>query len=151
MNETEGMTCYITRIDNSHPRHLRSHIIIHRPDGFYLAEFNTMKQLDVFANRIGFKYTVRKDEQSPKYGRYTEFDIDRKFVDGAVHCGFMSAKELPEGATPFLALSNGRIATCYFVNDGETITIYRPNPNSRLYDPLELYADIGHRHQYGVY
>ena len=78
-------------------------------------------------------------------------EIDRKFVDGAVHCGFMSAKELPEGATPFLALSNGRIATCYFVNDGETITIYRPNPNSRLYDPLELYADIGHRHQYGLY
>ena len=66
--------------------------------------------------------------------------------------GFWKLSDLPEGAKPFKALSNGSIVTCYFLNDGKEITIYRPNPNAKeVYQPLELKEHIAHRKIYGTY
>ncbi len=153
MKETrtaKAMTCYISAVEITDPRYHRSHVIVHRPDGFYLAEFRTMEQLAEFAKMLGFTYTVRRQEESKMYGRYTEYDIDRKFVD-EYGGGFWSANDLPAEVEPFQALSNGYIVTCYFVNDGETITIYRPNPHSRLYDPMSLFERMGFVKRHGLY
>lgn len=43
---------------------------------------------------------------------------------------FWNIDEIPEGAKPIRAYSNGFPRNCYAYNDGFTITIYRPNPNS---------------------
>lgn len=50
------------------------------------------------------------------------------------------------------ALSNGSIVDCLVVNDGETIRIYRCNPNAKkFYDPMSLDEHIKHERIHGVY
>ena len=66
--------------------------------------------------------------------------------------GFWSLDELPEGVRPIKALSNGSIVTCYFLNDGETVTIYRPNPNAKaVYHPMTIQQHVAHVQVYGSY
>lgn len=43
---------------------------------------------------------------------------------------FWELSDVPEGAKPLRAYSNGSPRDCYAYNDGFTITIYRPNSNS---------------------
>lgn len=65
---------------------------------------------------------------------------------------FATVEQLPEGAKPIKALSNGSIVTCYFINDGKTIWIYRPNPNAHdVYKPMDLSDHLAHRRIYGSY
>ena len=136
----------VSRIDKYH----RSEIILHRGNGFYLAEFYEQEQLDEFARMMGFIYTLRKYQRGGRYIHYWEYDLSHKFVDG-LGGGFWHLSDLPEGAKPFLGLSNGSIVTCYFVNDGKTITIYRPNPNSEeVYHPMPLTEHIEHQKRFRV-
>jgi hypothetical protein len=98
---------------------------------------------------MGFTYTQRKSKPSRRFGWYREYDLDCKFVEGK---GFWKLDEMHEGARPFLGLSNGSVVTCYFTNDGETITIYRPNPNAHeVYQPLPLEEHIKHQMRFGLY
>lgn len=138
---------YITMVNRPDPQYHRREIILHRENFFYLAEFSSKEQLDEFARMMGFTYTQRKSEPSRRFGWYREYDLDRKFKDWH---GFHSLSQLPEGAKPFLGLSNGSIVTCYFTNDGETITIFRPNPNAHeVYQPLPLEEHIKHQKRFG--
>lgn len=60
--------------------------------------------------------------------------------------------DIPENAKPFKALSNRSIVTCYFLNNGKEITIYRPNPNAKdIFIPLETKEHIAHQRMYGIY
>ena len=139
---------YISMVDRPDPQYHRSKIILHRDNMFYLAEFSSVEQLDEFARMMGFAYTQRKSETSRRFGWYREYDLDRKFKDWY---GFNRLDQLPEGAKPFLGLSNGSVVTCYFTNDGETITIYRPNPNAHeVYQPLPLEEHIKHQMRFGI-
>lgn len=140
---------YISKVKKTDERYHRSEIIIHKGNGYYLAEFRDQEQLDEFARMIGFEYRKRKEEEGKPFGLYQEYDIDRRFVDGAM---FWKIDDLPENAKPFLGLSNGSIVTCYFTNDGETVTIYRPNPNAKeVYHPLPLEKHIAYHMLHGVY
>ncbi len=66
--------------------------------------------------------------------------------------GFWSLEDIPKNAKPIKALSNGSLVTCYFINDGKTITFYRPNPNAKtLYIPTEINEHINHQKEYGCY
>ena len=139
---------YISMVEKTDRQYHRSAIILHRENMFYLAEFSTVEQLDEFARMMGFTYTLRKSETSGMFGWYREYDLDRKFEDWH---GFNSLDQLPEGAKPFLGLSNGSIVTCYFTNDGETIRIYRPNPNCKqVYKPMPLEEHIAHQKRFGI-
>lgn len=142
---------YISMVEKTDARYHRSEIILHRPDLFYEAEFKRMEQLVEFSRMMGFTFKLRRDEPSVMYGRYQEFDLSHEF-DDKIGGGFWKLDDLPEGARPFLGLSNGSIVTCYFVNDGQTITIYRPNPNAKVvYHPLTTMEHIGHQARFGVY
>lgn len=144
---------YISKVaipdNDKREQYHRSAIIIHRGNGYYLAEFDEQKQLDEFASMMGFTYTKRKESYSHRFGIYQEFDISHRFAEGNA---FKSLDQLPDGAKPFKALSNGSIVTCYFVNDGEAITIYRPNPNAKaVYEPMNIWDHIRHCARYGTY
>jgi hypothetical protein len=115
---------------------------------FYIAEFHNAHQLDFFAETVGFTYELAECKESDLFGLYREYSIDRKFEDGS----FWSLEELPIGARPIKAFSNGSIVTCYYTNDGEIITIYRPNPNAKtVYSPLTIQQHIAHKQIYGSY
>jgi hypothetical protein len=122
---------YITTLDKPHEQH-RSKIIIHRESQFYSADFNNIKQLDLFAETLGFTYNLV--EEKPFLGDntniYRRYEMSRNIKNALYY--FWKKEDIPEDARPIKALSNGSIVTCYFTNDGENITIYRPNPNATL-------------------
>ncbi len=123
---------YITTITKPHEayHYLRRKVIIHHDWQFHFAEFDTKKQLDYFAERLGFSYWLV--EEKPLLGDETNilrrYDMSHEIKD--YHRAFWKREDVPKEAQPIKALSNGSIVTCYFVNDGKTITFYRPNPNA---------------------
>lgn len=129
----------------------RSPIIIHADSMHIFAEFETVEQLDFFAQTLGFTYTPTSWKDTERCGIWREHEISHR-IKNAGPGGFHSLEDLPAGAKPIKALSNGYLVTCYFTNDGETITFYRPNPNAkRVYHPMTLEDHLAHRRVYGMY
>ena len=141
----------MTIVERTGDRH-RSHIIIHDSVGmFYVAEFDSIDQLDFFAKTVGFTYTEVSRRETERYGTFQECVLDRQ-IDNRCNGGFFSLDQIPESAKPIKALSNGSIVTCYFTNDGEQIRFYRPNPNAKqVYHPLCIDDHIAHVRTYGLY
>ena len=141
----------ISMVEKTCGQYHRSKIIIHSGNGFYYAEFNTIEQLQHHAEMLGFTYELISEEESKRYGMYSRYKMSHKIYDPC-DGGFCSHEDLPDGSKPFKALSNGKIVTCYFYNDGKNIKIYRPNPNAEdVYKPLSLYEHIKHKKVYGCY
>ena len=123
-------------------------IVIHRDFMWYFGRFETMEQLDKLANTLGFKYQIIKHEKTETNGDFKIYEMTHRLLDGH----FKNISEIPKGSRPIKALSNGHIVDCYFFNDGENITIYRPNPNYKeLYKPLSIQEHIKHCEIYGNY
>ncbi len=143
----------LTIVDNTDTQYHRSPIIIkYFTTGctWYGAEFETIEQLDFFAQTLGFTYTLEKEEESERYGIYREYTLSH-YIDFTRNM-FWKLEDLPQGAKPIKATANGSIVTCYFTNDGNTITIHRPNPNAKeVYKPLPLDQHIAHKQIYGSY
>ena len=149
------MTNKLTIVERTDAQYHRSHIIIHRHDtlgtAWIFAEFDNVAQLDFFAQTLGFTYTAEGFRETERFGIYRDYRLSHEIID-PIGGGFWSLDEIPEGAKPIKALSNGSIVTCYFTNDGETIRIYRPNPNAtRVYSPLSIQDHISHNRIYGRY
>jgi hypothetical protein len=130
---------YISTVEKVNRKFHRSNVIIH--DGsYYFAEFHDMEQLKRFSEMLGFSYKLTKEENTflGEKNKYCEYEIDREIISPC-NGGFGKLSDLPDGVKPFKALSNGRIVDCFFLNDGEKITIYRPNPNAKdIYKPLSV-------------
>lgn len=76
--------------------------------------------------------------------------LDRHFRD--IQQAFSITKKNLEHAKKFKCLSNGSIVDGYFTNDGDTIKIYRCNPNAKdFYNPLPLEEHINYQRNHGVY
>lgn len=130
------MKNYITVVEKTSER-IRSNVIIYN-NFYHFAEMNTMDQLEKFSKMLGFTYTLEEVSQSEEHGKYRRYSISRT-IDDRCGGGFWKLSDIPDDAKPFKALSNGSIVDCYFLNDGETIHIYRPNPNAKeVYKPLSL-------------
>lgn len=142
--ETENL--YLTSVEREVSDVHRSKWIVHRR-GFYFAEFNTKEQLDFFARNVGFQYTLVSSKDTPHLGRYDRYDMNRDIRFRY----FYTMDEVPTDAKPIKALCSGSIVTCYFQNDGRTITWHRPNPNSTLFKPLSIEDHIAHVRIYGLY
>ena len=113
---------------------------------WFFATFHSKAQLDRFAKVIGFTYKLRE-----KSTGLVIYECDRNFIGGS-NGGFWKLEDLPRGAKPIKALSNGSIVDCYFTNDGRNVIFYRPNPNAKdVYKPLSLAEHIEHTKKYGTY
>lgn len=121
---------YISTIEKTDEQYHRNHVIIHRDWQWHFASLETMDQLDFLAKTLGFTYELREEKKwRGKDNVYREYSMSHNLVspcDG----GFWKLSDLPNNAKPIKALSNASIVTCYFTNDGETIRMYRPNPNA---------------------
>ena len=140
---------YITTVERTDPQYHRSPVILHKNFEWHLGDFENMDQLDFLAQTLGFTYTMSEEQESERFGLYRRYEIDRRFNDNE---GFWNREDVPADAKPIKALANGSIVTCYFTNDGETITIYRPNPNAKeVYKPLPIQDHIAHVRIYGLF
>lgn len=140
---------YITTVKYIGEYH-RSHIILHKNYNWYLAEFENEKQLEYWAKLMGFTYQLetQQDHFAGAPNVYREYSLSHKFNDN--HGYFWNVCEIPEGAKKFWGHSNGCLVTCYFVNDGETIHIYRPNPNAKeVYNPMSLAEELKWKREMG--
>ncbi len=140
---------YISVVEKPDEKYHRYKVILHEADlCFHFATFDNTEQLDFFAQTVGFEYVPTGFEISERFGLRNEYQVNRRFKS----IYFWYKEELPANAKPIKALSNGSIVTCYFTNDGKTITFYRPNPNSTaVYHPLTLEQHINHVKVYGCY
>jgi len=126
-------------------------VVIHRNCEWYFGRFHDMKQLQKLAELLGFSYELEEEKQTPNNGKFRRYKMSHE-IDSPCGGGFWKLSDLPEGVKPFKALSNGSIVTCYFLNDGKTIHIYRPNPNAKeVYKPLGTEEHIKHCREYGTY
>ena len=146
------MTNMLTIVEKTSDRWHRSHIIIRSLFGSWIvAEFDSVEQLDFFAQTLGFTYEAVEWRDTEDCGIYREYRLSH-VIDQGTGGGFWSLGDLPEGVKPIKALSNGHIVTCYYTNNGETIRFYRPNPNAhQVYHPLPLEDHLAHRRIYGSY
>lgn len=139
---------YISIVERTDGRYFRRRVILHN-GLWHFFSCDTEDQLANMAKTLGFTYTLRDERNTTENGLVREYDIDRAINDR--NLGFWHRSDVPEDAMPIMALSNGSTVTCYFTNDGETITMYRPNPNAReVYHPLPLHQHIAHALLYGT-
>ena len=150
MNRTHISTLFITTLDKIDEQYHRSHVIVHQDYQWHFADFDNLKQLQLLANTLGFTYTLEEEKAWFNGGTYRRYSISHKIASSFYL--FWNREEIPVDAKPIKALSNGSIVTCYYTNDGETITIYRPNPNAKeVYKPLSIEEHIAHVKTYGLY
>ena len=143
--------CYITTIDRIDAQYHRSHVIIHKDYQWHFADMDNMNQLQELSNKLGFTFELIEERKFFNGGNYCKYSMSHN-INSPCDGGFWQLSELPTDAKPIKALSNGSIVTCYFTNDGETIRIYRPNPNAmNVYRPLSTPEHIEHCKTHGTY
>ena len=102
--------------------------------------------LDAFGLKIDASQTELKDYRQYGKGRLVTMACFDKIVDDGFH-GFYHLSEVPENAKPFIDLCNGSYVQCFVVDEGDKVTEYHPNPNSkevyRPYDYREMAQRIG--------
>ena len=129
----------------------RSPIIVRDADSqFYLAEFDSAAQFEFFVETLGVWFTDVSWEDTEKFGILRTYELTHTIKTAPRD--FWTMSEIPEGAKPIKALSNGSIVTCYFVTGADTVTIYRPNSNAHaVYHPLTIEQHVAHQQIYGLY
>lgn len=142
---------YITTIEKADPERHRSPIIIHDGWEWYFAEFNSWDQLQTFLDFA--KLEIELEEEKPYFkkecGTWRKYSVNR-LLDNPCGGGFWDLSEIPEGAKKIKGHSNGSIVDCYILNDGETLHIYRPNPNAKaVYKPLPIEEHIKYMREHG--
>lgn len=84
-----------------------------------------------------------------KCGTWRRYSVNRE-LDDTHGGGFWKLSEIPDGAKKIKGLSNGNIVDCYIWNDGETLHVYRPNPNAKeVYKPLPIDEHIKYMREHG--
>lgn len=140
---------YISTLDKIDEKYHRSHVILHKDCQWHLGDFDNMEQLQFLADTLGFEFELVEEKPWTTGGTYRKYSMNHKIDSNG---GFWKREDVPAEAKPIKALSNGSIVTCYFTNDGETIRIYRPNPNAKeVYKPLSTELHIAHVKTYGCY
>lgn len=139
---------FISTVERIPPYKQRRKITIHDNGIGYYASFDEFEQLELFASTLGFTYELFEEKEHSEYIVYRYFKMSHNIASEL----FRKLEEIPINAKPIISLSNGSLVTCYYLNDGEKITIYRPNPNDKdIYKPLEISEHISHIKTYGSY
>ena len=60
--------------------------------------------------------------------------------------GFFRIEDVPKEAKEYFDIVNGNYVRCYILDEGHTVTTYKPNPNSVYYQPLDYWY---HKKLYG--
>ena len=146
---------YITSLD--HPEYSDTYnrydgyhnpVVLHKDWQWHLGRFPSMAKLKEFLDFAGLRIGELTEERPRgRCGMYRQWNVEGSTLKEE---GFGRLSDLPEGAKPFTGLSNGWLVTCYLFNDGETLHLYRPNPNyPDVYKPLTVEEHIAYCRENG--
>lgn len=114
--------------------------VIHNSKQWHFGRFPSMQKLKEFLDFAGLTMELIEETNRTKGGKFKKWTIDCNLDD---HHSFKDITELPRDAKPFIGLSNGSLVTCYLLNDGSVLHVYRPNPNAKkVYRPLSIQEHI---------
>ena len=94
--------------------------------------------LDLFGLTIDPAQTELHDYRSIGRGRCITMVCKEKTVIDDFG-GFFRIEDVPEKAKEYFDIVNGSYVRCYILDEGHTVTTYKPNPNSVYYQPLDYW------------
>ncbi|MEC2463523.1 hypothetical protein P9X10_01230 [Bacillus cereus] len=128
------MKVRITGIKTPIMKYHRSKFMVHREDGFCIAEFSEFEQLKRWSELVGIKLQMPRAEYF-KGLHVVEYKNEQNFHEYE----FFRLKDIPIHAESCQGISYGNVVTCYVHVVGNTTTIYKPNPLHRdVFLPLEV-------------
>jgi len=104
---------------------------------FHAASFKgNTESFDIFVKRLGLTLLPATFQHGPGADFY---NVKENFAEAL----FWKKSEVPANAHPILGHSNGSLVKCYWKRVGDTIEVYRPNPNAKeVFKPLPLKLHI---------
>ena len=101
----------------------------------YIA-FRTDKGLNDFIKRTGIDFVKQNEVMTADHGKVQSFVAENIEIQEKL---FWEMEEIPENAVKYTDLSNGSLVDCYYTNENNIYTEYRPNCNAKeVYKPMEL-------------
>ena len=105
----------------------------------YIA-FRTDKGLNDFIKRTGANFIKHNEVMTADHGKVQCFIAENIEIQEKL---FWKMEEIPENAVKYTDLSNGSLVDCYYTNENNIYTVYRPNCNAKeVYKPMELKQHI---------
>ena len=105
----------------------------------YIA-FRTDKGLSDFIKRTGADFIKHNEVMTADHGKVQGFIAENIEIQEKL---FRTMEEIPENAVKYTDLSNGSLVDCYYTNENNIYTVYRPNCNAKeVYKPMELKQHI---------
>ena len=116
------------------PKDQYRHILI--KDVYSYTAFRTDKGLNDFIKRTGANFTKYNEAMTAEHGKVQSFVAENVEIREK---SFGKMEDIPENAVEYTDLSNGSLVDCYYTNENNIYTVYRPNPNAKeVYRPMEL-------------
>ena len=111
---------------------------------FHKASFyNNVESFYIFVRRLGLTLLPANYLYGPGASFYC-------LKEKIVNTSFSRREQVPADAHPIMGHSNGSLVRCYWKRFGDTICVYRPNPNfKRVYRPLTLKLHITYKFNNG--
>lgn len=141
------MAIYVTKIEKPDDRFHQGYKYIITLDSISYEAYKTEKGFKFFVKSRNLKLIKTSDQETKQYGRVETFTDEITTIDDRY---FWELSDIPNNAVKFTGLSNGSLVDCYYLNEGNKTTIYRPNPNAKeVYKPLDLNAHIAYMRENG--
>ena len=120
------------------PKNQYKHILI---KGVYsYTAFRTDKGLNDFIKRTGTDFIKQNEAITADHGKVQWFAAENIEIQEKL---FWRMEEIPENAVKHTDLSNGSLVDCYYTNENNVYTQYRPNCNAKeVYKPMGLKQHI---------
>lgn len=118
-------------------------IIVHNGWQWHFSRAKDKEQLNKLCETLGIKYELLKEEEN-----FKEFTTNTVYQSEY----FVDIENLPKNAQKIKGLSNGSIVDCYFTNEKDILTVYRPNPNCKdIYKPMNIEEYIEYQRNNAVF
>ena len=116
------------------PKNQYKHILT--KGAYAYTAFRTDKGLNDFIKRTGIDFVKQNEVMTADHGKVQWFVAENIEIQEKL---FWKMEEIPENAVKYTDLSNGSLVDCYYTNENDVNTQYRPNPNAKyVYNPMGL-------------
>ena len=120
------------------PKNQYKHILT--KDVYNYTAFRTDKGLNEFMKRTGADFIKQNEVITADHGKVQWFVAENIEIQEKL---FWKMEDIPENAVKYTDLSNGSLVDCYYTNENNIYTVYRPNCNAKeVYKPMELKQHI---------
>lgn len=114
---------------------------VFRRDGLPFIAIRTKKEFRKFLQDNELKVISKHDKL------FNHYKLSKKIED--TYIWSLDQIKDKEKAIPFYGLSNGSMTTCYRVIEDDKVIWYRPNSNSKLYNPMPTKTHLQYINEVG--